>query len=67
MEQQYKKSEGSIPEFLDNSGIFPNERQHVTETKLGSLMLKSQVIKRKCRIFLLVSSLLRIFSALGNS
>ena len=45
VEQQYKKSEGSIPEFLDNSGIFPNERQHVTETKLGTLMLKSQVIE----------------------
>ena len=44
VEQQYEKSEGSIPEFLENSGIFSNKRRYVAETKVGNLMLKNQVL-----------------------
>ena len=43
VEQQYEKSEGNIPDFLDNSGIFPNERRYVAESKVDNLMLKTQV------------------------
>ena len=43
VEQQYEKSEGNIPEFLDNSGIFPNERRYVAASKVDHLMLKTQV------------------------